>query len=118
MFDIAACLDTQPLPQGRRVAIVTNAGGPGIMAVDACEAAGLIVTEFSAQTRARLAAFLPPTASVGNPVDLVASAGPPEYRQAVEAAATAPETDALVVIFTPAPRPYRPTRSRRTPYGR
>ena len=47
MFDIAACLDAQPLPAGRRVGIVTNAGGPGILAVDACEAAGLSVVEFS-----------------------------------------------------------------------
>ena len=55
MFDIAACLDTQPLPPGRRVAIVTNAGGPGILAVDACEAAGLTLADFSSDTRARLA---------------------------------------------------------------
>ena len=55
MFDIAACLDAQPLPAGRRVAIVTNAGGPGILAVDACESAGLTVAPFSAETRARLA---------------------------------------------------------------
>jgi acetyl coenzyme A synthetase (ADP forming)-like protein len=101
MFDIAACLDTQPLPCGRRVAIVTNAGGPGILAVDACEAAGLAITEFSAETRARLSAFLPPVASVGNPVDMVASAGPEEYRQAIETALTADETDALIVIYTP-----------------
>ncbi len=80
MFDIAACLDAQPLPAGRRVAIVTNAGGPGILAVDACESAGLTVAPFSAETRARLAAFLPAAASTGNPVDMVASAGPDEYR--------------------------------------
>ena len=101
MFDIAACLDAQPLPKGGRVAIVTNAGGPGILAVDACVAAGLTATEFSPATCARLAAFLPPTASVRNPVDMVASAGPEEYRQAIEVAATADETDALIVIFTP-----------------
>src|SRR6185295_16305283 len=62
MFDLAACLDAQPLPAGRRVAIVTNAGGPGILAVDACEAAGLTVSPFSAATRATLATFLPPEA--------------------------------------------------------
>lgn len=101
MFDIAACLSAQPLPGGRRVAIVTNAGGPGILAVDACEAAGLTVTEFSAGTRARFSAFLPPVASVGNPVDMVASAGPAEYRQAVETALSADEVDALIVIYTP-----------------
>src|SRR6185503_10705931 len=67
MFDIAACLDAQPLPPGRRVAIVTNAGGPGILAVDACDAAGLSVVPFSPATCERLKAFLPPEASVGNP---------------------------------------------------
>ena len=84
MFDIAALLDAQPLPAGNRVAVITNAGGPGILAVDACEAAGLIVPEFSPDTRARLQAFLPATASVANPVDMVASAGPAEYRAAIE----------------------------------
>jgi acetate---CoA ligase (ADP-forming) len=101
MFDIAACLDAQPLPAGRRVAIVTNAGGPGILAVDACEAAGLRVVPFGEKTRARFSEFLPTEASVGNPVDMIASAGPAEYRRAVEAALTAEETDALIVIYTP-----------------
>ena len=110
MFDVAACLDSQPLPGGRRVAIVTNAGGPGILAVDACEAAGLHVSPFSAATRERLAAFLPAEASVGNPVDMVASAGPEEYRRAVEVALTADDVDALIVIYTP----VDPTCSRET----
>ena len=101
MFDIAACLDAQPLPAGRRVAIVTNAGGPGILAVDACESAGLTVPPFSTETRARLGAFLPPAASTGNPVDMVASAGPDEYRQAIEVALADKDTDALIVIFAP-----------------
>jgi acetate---CoA ligase (ADP-forming) len=101
MFDIAACLESQPLPAGRRVAIVTNAGGPGILAVDACEAESLTVSEFSAETRKKLAAFLPPEASVSNPVDMVASAGPDEYRRAIEIALTTSDTDALIVIYTP-----------------
>jgi acetyl coenzyme A synthetase (ADP forming)-like protein len=101
MFDIAACLDAQPLPAGRRVAIVTNAGGPGILAVDACESSGLVVASFSAETRARLGAFLPAAASTGNPVDMVASAGPDEYRQAIEVVLADRDTDALVVIFAP-----------------
>lgn len=101
MFDIAACLEGQPLPRGRRVAIVTNAGGPGILAVDACEAAGLTVAPFSNETRARLLTFLPPEASVGNPVDMVASAGPDDYRRAIEVALTSDEVDALIVIYTP-----------------
>jgi acetate---CoA ligase (ADP-forming) len=101
MFDIASCLDAQPLPAGRRVTIVTNAGGPGILAVDACEAAGLSIAAFGAQTAGRFSAFLPPEASVGNPVDMIASAGPAEYRRAVATALSAEETDALIVIYTP-----------------
>src|SRR6185295_19318333 len=82
-------------------AIVTNAGGPGILAVDACESSGLTVAPFSTGTRARLAAFLPSAASTRNPVDMVASAGPDEYRQAIEVALTDQDTDALIVIFAP-----------------
>ena len=85
----AACLDSQPLPPGRRVAIVTNAGGPGILAVDACEAAGLTIVPFVEATRERLSAFLPAEASLGNPVDMVASAGPDAYKRALEVALTA-----------------------------
>ena len=101
MFDIAVCLETQPLPPGRRIAIVTNSGGPGILAVDACEASGLTVAPFSDATRNRLAAFLPPEASLGNPVDMVASAGPTEYQKTIEVALTADDVDALIVVFTP-----------------
>jgi acyl-CoA synthetase (NDP forming)/GNAT superfamily N-acetyltransferase len=108
MFDLAECLDWQPLPAGRRVAIVTNAGGPGILAVDACVAAGLDVVEFSDATRARLA-FLPQEAAIGNPVDMVASAGADEYRRTVEVALTSADADALLVIFTPVDRRKTPT---------
>jgi acetyl coenzyme A synthetase (ADP forming)-like protein len=101
MFDVAVCLDSQPLPRGHRVAIVTNAGGPGILAVDACEAAGLHVTTLSSETRRRLAAFLPPEAGVGNPVDMVASATPDMYRQAIETTLASDDVDALIVIYTP-----------------
>jgi acetyl coenzyme A synthetase (ADP forming)-like protein len=101
MFDIAAFLDMQPLPRGRRVAIVTNAGGPGILAADACEAAGLTLPELSGATRARVVAGLPAMASVRNPVDMIASAGPAEYQHTIEALLTAPDIDTLLVIFTP-----------------
>jgi acetate---CoA ligase (ADP-forming) len=101
MFDIGACLDSQPLPAGRRVAILTNAGGPGILAVDACDAAGLAVPEFAETTRQRLAEFLPPVATLTNPVDMVASAGPEEYRHAIAATLDAEEVDALIVIYAP-----------------
>lgn len=101
MFDIAACLDAQPLPTGSRVGIVTNAGGPGILAVDACEAAGLQVPELPRETQHRLRTFLPPTASVANPIDMVASAGADAYRYAIDALLAASDIDALIVVFTP-----------------
>ncbi len=101
MFDVASVLDLQPLPPGRRVAVLTNAGGPGILAADACDAAGLRLAEFSADTRAQIAQSLPPMASVGNPIDMIASAGPAQYAKTIEALMRAPEVDSLIVIFTP-----------------
>ena len=101
MFDLAAALGSQPLPQGRRVAIMTNAGGPGILCADACEAGELLVLELSATTKAQLAAFLPPQASVRNPVDMIASAGPDHYCQTIEVLLGADEIDILVVIYIP-----------------
>jgi len=101
MFDVASTLDLQPLPRGRRVAILTNAGGPGILAADACEAAGLTLAEFSAATRATVAAALPAMASAGNPIDMIASAGPAQYAKTIETLMTAPEVDSLIVLFTP-----------------
>jgi acetyl coenzyme A synthetase (ADP forming)-like protein len=101
MFDLALCLDAQPLPAGRRVGIVTNAGGPGILAADACEASGLVVETLGEQTRQRLAAVLPPMAAAANPLDMIATAQPAHYRAAVEIMMTAPEVDAVMVLYTP-----------------
>jgi len=101
MFDLAACLDTQPLPRGARVGIVTNAGGPGILAADACSAAGLVVTQFGAETHQRLATVLPGVTNVANPLDMIATAGPDEYRNAVATVLASPDIDALMVLFTP-----------------
>lgn len=101
MFGIARVLVDQPAPRGRRVCVVTNAGGPGILCVDALSAADLDVEPLSDATRARLAEFLPAAASTGNPVDMIASAGPDAYRRAVEILLAAAEVDALVVIYTP-----------------
>jgi acyl-CoA synthetase (NDP forming) len=101
MFDIAACVDLQPLPHGSRVGIVTNAGGPGILAADACVAAGLTLVELSEATRQQIAAVLPPMASVGNPVDLIASAGSAQYSRTVELMLASSEIDSLIIIFTP-----------------
>ncbi len=101
MFDLASLLGNQPLPTGRRVGIVTNAGGPGILCADACEAGGLVLPQLSEATRSRLAGFLPAAASLGNPVDMIASATPPQYQQAVETLLTSGEIDALIVIYIP-----------------
>lgn len=101
MFDLAAALESQPLPPGRRIAIVTNAGGPGILCTDACEAGGLAVPELSEKTKALLASFLPLAASVTNPVDMIASSGPDEYRKSVETVLASGEVDGLIVIWIP-----------------
>jgi acetyl coenzyme A synthetase (ADP forming)-like protein len=100
MFDLAHAFGSQPLPTGRRVGIVTNAGGPGILCADACEAGGLTVPEFSPELRAKLYEFLPAAAGTGNPVDLIASAGPEQYRKAIAAVLASGEVDALVVLHT------------------
>lgn len=99
MFALATGLAAQPLPTGRRVGIITNAGGPAILCTDACEASGLAVPELSASTRATLAAFLPSAAALSNPVDLIASATPEQYAQAIEAVLKADEVDALIILY-------------------
>ncbi len=109
MFDLASTLGSQPLPQGRGVAIVTNAGGPGILCADTCEAGGLRVPELSEATKARLSNFLPPQASLSNPVDMIASAGPDHYQQAIATLLSSDEIDALVVIYIPVDVSQRPT---------
>jgi acetate---CoA ligase (ADP-forming) len=101
LFDAAQMLSTQPVPAGRRVAIVGNAGGPGILAADACEAAGLEVPELSEKTQDRLRSFLHGAASVRNPVDMVASASPANYEQAIRAVVDDDGIDAVICIFIP-----------------
>ncbi|HEX6746889.1 MAG TPA: acetate--CoA ligase family protein [Longimicrobium sp.] len=101
MFDLAMAFSHQPMPRGNRVAIVTNAGGPGIIIADACEAHGLAVTELTEATRARLATQLPEEASVNNPVDMIASATAQSYRLAVEAVLEDPNVDAVIATFVP-----------------
>ena len=99
MLDVASLLANQPLPEGRRVAVLTNAGGPGIMCADACEASGLELPPLPKEIQERLREFLPPEASLGNPVDMIATATGKQYRQAVAALAAWDGIDALVVIF-------------------
>ena len=101
MFDVASLLANQPLPKGRRVAILTNAGGPGILAADACEANGLQLAQLSDETTNALRAFLPAAASVGNPIDMIASANAEQYSRSLEILLADPAIDAVVVIYIP-----------------
>ncbi len=101
MFDVAAVISGQPAPAGRRVAVLTNGGGPGILAADACEAAGLLVPELSDDTQAALHAGLPAQAAVGNPVDVVASASAEQYGRSLRLLGAAEEVDAIIVVFIP-----------------
>jgi acetyltransferase len=98
-FDLARALATQPLPVSRRVVIVTNGGGLGILAADAAARAGLDVAPLAEAARARLAGVLPPTAALGNPVDLVGDAGAARYATAL--AALHDEPAALVICLAP-----------------
>jgi acetate---CoA ligase (ADP-forming) len=101
LFDVAALLTKQPVPRGDRVAIVTNAGGPGIMCADACQAYGVTVPELSADVKAKLAEFLPDTASLGNPIDMIASASAADYRRTIEVLVASGACDAIISIFVP-----------------
>lgn len=100
MFDVASLLATQPIPTGNRVAILTNAGGLGILCADACEGAGLNVVTLPEATLGALAEFLPAEASIGNPIDMIASASAGDYRRAIGILADA-GVDAIIAIFVP-----------------
>lgn len=99
LFDITTLLSSQPLPPGRRVAILTNAGGPGILCADACEEAGLDVVELPEDLRARLRDIAAPEASVGNPIDLLAAAGADRFAAALEQLLGSGEVDAVIVVY-------------------
>jgi acetyl coenzyme A synthetase (ADP forming)-like protein len=101
MFDVAALLSKQPVPGGDRVAIVTNAGGPGIVCADACQAAGVSVPELAASLAAELARHLPETASVANPIDMIATASAEDYRRTLQTLADSAAFDAILTIFVP-----------------
>jgi acyl-CoA synthetase (NDP forming) len=102
LIDVATLLSTQPMPAGRRVAIVTNAGGLGILCADACEAAGLELPSLGEETMREIASLLPAEASTANPVDMLGSATDDSYRAVLPPLLADPGIDAVIALFVPA----------------
>ena len=101
MFDVAALMSRQGVPDGRRLGILTNAGGAAILAADAAESAGLSVPVLHESTIAALSAALPPAASSGNPVDMLASATAADYDRSLRLMLADPGIDSVVAIYVP-----------------
>lgn len=101
LFDYARAFSQQSIPRGKRIAIVTNAGGPGIMATDAAVRYGLDLAAFSKSTHATLRHTLPPTANLSNPVDVIGDARHDRYEAALKVVLRDPSVDGAVVILTP-----------------
>jgi len=101
LFDYAAALSMQPLPKGNRVAIITNAGGPAVMAADAIEQSGMKVATLNGYNAGNLKKELPPAAIISNPIDVLGDADPKRYVTAVSAAQKDDSVDAVIVILTP-----------------
>jgi acetyl coenzyme A synthetase (ADP forming)-like protein len=101
LFDMAMAFEVRALPRSRRTAVLTNAGGPGILAADAMEACGLDLVELSAPTVDMLRPLFPKEASIRNPLDMIASATPAGYRAAMVALLADPAVDLVVPIFVP-----------------
>lgn len=101
LFDYTLAFSRQPLPRGDRVAIITNAGGPAVMAVDAVERSSLKLARLDGQAMEKLKGELPPSAGTCNPVDVLGDADPKRYAAAVSASQQAESVDAIIVILTP-----------------
>ena len=102
LIDVSTLLSSQPDLRGRRVAVLTNAGGLGILAADACDAAGLELPALNDETETRLRELLPAEASVANPVDMLGSATEQTYAEALPVLLADPSVDAVLVLFVPA----------------
>ncbi|HUH98706.1 MAG TPA: acetate--CoA ligase family protein [Anaerolineales bacterium] len=103
MFDWARTLEHCPLPLGKNVAVLTDAGGPGVMAADALEINGLQLAKLSAATEQALAALLPPAAGIHNPVDMLASASPRNYSDCLKLLLGDPDVGSVMVVLPPPP---------------
>ncbi|HEX9351822.1 MAG TPA: CoA-binding protein [Gaiellaceae bacterium] len=101
LIDAAALLATQQLPKGRRVAVLTNAGGLGILCADACEAAGLELTNLTSETKQALGELLPDEAGIDNPVDMLGSATAASYEAVLPIMLRDSRVDALIALFVP-----------------
>ncbi|MCL4401871.1 MAG: bifunctional acetate--CoA ligase family protein/GNAT family N-acetyltransferase [Acidobacteria bacterium] len=101
LFYMAEVLSKQPSPKGPRLSILTNAGGPGVLATDSLVTGGGELAEISAETLEQMNQFLPAAWSHGNPLDILGDAGPDRYAKAVEIAAKDPNSDGLLVVLTP-----------------
>jgi acetyl coenzyme A synthetase (ADP forming)-like protein len=101
LFDVVALLSSQPVPGGTRIGVVTNAGGPGILLADACEAHGLTLPGLTPETLDGLRAILPAHAGLSNPIDMIASASAAQYEAAIELVGRDPNVDAVVAIYIP-----------------
>ncbi len=101
LFDMALALGYQPPLKGDRIAIITNAGGPGILATDALEKSGLTLARFELETIHALEQYLPDAASAANPVDVLGDARADRYQFALERVASDPNVDGIMVLLTP-----------------
>ncbi|MEE8323619.1 MAG: acetate--CoA ligase [Candidatus Bathyarchaeia archaeon] len=100
LFNLAEAFSTQPIPQGPNVAIITNAGGPGILATDACEKFGLKIAPITASIVKKLREKLPSAASFFNPIDLLGDATPERYKFAIDTVLQSEEVHNALIILT------------------
>ncbi len=101
LFDVALALTNQPIPKGDRIAVLTNAGGPGILTTDAIVSIGLTMAKFEEKTLRKLREGLAAVAAVNNPIDVIASGGPEAYGVAMDAILSDKNVDAVICIFVP-----------------
>ena len=101
LFDLTEAFSKQPVPEGDRFAVVTNAGGPGVMAADEFERWNISPAQLSKDTVEKLNTFLPPVWSRGNPIDIIGDAPPERYRKTLEVLFEAKEIDGIICILTP-----------------